>query len=112
ASDRDWPTPLLTNPALTAKKGQQGEFEIINNPKIGAIVFYVKDLSRTEKSYRDMLGTQHVAITLLRARQVSHVKHDRADFRVVDYFEFSLLPFLCRERRVCEEWCRPITIRC
>ena len=29
---------------------------MIPNPKIGAIVFYVKDIARTEKFYRDVLG--------------------------------------------------------
>ena len=29
---------------------------MIPNPKIGAIVFYVRDMSRTEKFYRDVLG--------------------------------------------------------
>jgi predicted enzyme related to lactoylglutathione lyase len=31
---------------------------MIDNPRIGAIVFYVKDLPRTEKFYRDMLGLE------------------------------------------------------
>jgi predicted enzyme related to lactoylglutathione lyase len=29
---------------------------MIANPKIGAIVFYVRDMARTEKFYRDVLG--------------------------------------------------------
>jgi len=31
---------------------------MIPNPKIGAIVFYVKDLARSEIFYRDMLGLE------------------------------------------------------
>src|SRR5207248_9913684 len=58
ASHRDRSTFILTNWPRAATTGQQGEFEMINNPKIGAIVFYVKDLSRSEKFYRDMLGLQ------------------------------------------------------
>ena len=31
---------------------------MIPNPRIGAIVFYVKDLNKSEKFYRDMLGLE------------------------------------------------------
>src|SRR4051812_7301549 len=38
--------------------GQVRRNDMLNDPRIGAIVFYVKDIKRSETFYRDVLGLQ------------------------------------------------------